>query len=127
MKRVMVTGIGVLTPIGFNAGDFARGLCEGRSGIGPIAKFETADFPIKRAFEIKGWTLPEWMPEEDLFIQYALAVSDEALRDAGFDTAGADPSRVGVVMSSSKGGVMTIDAILRKKRFLKDGGNDILN
>lgn len=127
MKRVVVTGVGVLTPIGFNAGDFARGLREAKSGICPITKFETADFPIKRAFEIRDWTPPEWIPEEDPFIQYALAVSDEAFKDAAFNPAEQDPFRAGVVMSSSKGGVMTLDAALRSRRSAKGGGVDILN
>jgi len=128
MKKVVITGIGALTPIGLNAGDFAHGLRDGRLGAGDITKFDTKNFPVKKAFELKGWTPPEDSSEFDPFIQYAVAASNEALRDARIDLESIDRHRVGVVVSSSKGGVTTLDSVLsRGYSYLPDKKDALLN
>jgi len=113
MKRVVVTGMGAITPIGCCVKDFACGLREGRSGISDISKFDANNFPVKRAFEVKGFESPRGYLQSDPFIDYGLCAACEALDDARFDIVSADPFRVGVVVSSSKGGVTTLETLLK--------------
>ncbi len=109
-RRVVVTGMGVISPIGLNIEEFNHSLKLGRIGEGPITVFPTEGFPVKRAFEVKGFDPQHHRVHlMDPFIQYAVAAASEALEDARFDPAEADPYRVGISVSSSKGGVRTIE------------------
>jgi 3-oxoacyl-[acyl-carrier-protein] synthase II len=109
-RRVVVTGMGVLTPIGNNVLEFGQGLREGVCGAGPITAFDTAGFPVRRAFEVKNFDPKSSTAQAlDPFIQYAVEAAGQAFIMAGFDPAEADPYRVGISASSSKGGVHTID------------------
>lgn len=109
-RRVVITGLGVVSPIGLGVPAFLSSLREGRSGEGPITCFPSENFPVKRAFEVKGFNPRDYgLQAVDPFIQYAVAAADEAFRDARFDVSSVDPYTVGISVSSSKGGVHTLD------------------
>lgn len=120
MKRqVVVTGLGVISPIGNGLQAFTTALRDGVCGEGPITAFDAADFPVKRAFEVKGFDPKNFGAHAlDPFIQYAVAATTEAFHAAAFDPGNIDPYRVGISVSSSKGGVHTIDRF--KDRFEKN-------
>ena len=107
-RRVVITGRGVVTPIGIGVTEFGRGLREGRSGAGPITRFLADGFKCRRAFEVKNFSPDPGTRLLDPFIQYALAATREALAEAHFNPREVDPFRVGVVVSSSKGGFHTL-------------------
>lgn len=109
-KRVVVTGMGVVTPIGTSLSEFRENLKKGLSGEGPITSFDTLKFPFKQAFEVKDFNPRKYGTRLlDPFIQYAVAATTEAVQEACFDMKQVDPFRVGISVSSSKGGVHTID------------------
>lgn len=109
-RRVVVTGMGVVTPIGIGLTAFRKNLREGNSGEAPIACFDTTNFPVKRAFEVKGFEArSHGVHILDPFIQYAVASAGEALQNANFEPEHVDLYRVGISVSSSKGGMHTLD------------------
>ena len=117
-RRVVITGMGVITPIGLNTTDFAQSLKQGVCGEKNIESFDTSHFPVKQAYEVRGFNpRPQGTHFLDPFIQYAVAASEEALQMAGFDPESVDPFRVGMSVSSSKGGVHTLDRF--RARFEK--------
>lgn len=101
-RRVVITGIGVVSPIGVGQDTFLAGLKEGRDGSGEITRFSTRNFPVKRACEVKG-CLPE--SGVDPFIQFGSLAAEEAFADCGMDLRRLDPGRFGIIASSSKGGM----------------------
>ncbi|MDX1532477.1 MAG: beta-ketoacyl synthase N-terminal-like domain-containing protein, partial [Rhodothermales bacterium] len=112
-RRVVVTGLGALTPIGLSAGSFWEAMMEGQSGAAPITRFDASDFPTQFACELKGFDASEHLDRKearrlDPFAQYALVATDEALADAGL-TDGTlseeEKNRVGVVFGSGIGGM----------------------
>jgi 3-oxoacyl-[acyl-carrier-protein] synthase II len=112
LKRVVVTGIGALTPIGNNARDYWQALVAGKSGAGPITHFNPEKFKTQFACEVKGFDPLEFLDRKearklDPFSQYALVVSDEAIADSGINEAGIDKDRVGVIWGSGIGGLQT--------------------
>jgi len=115
-RRVVITGVGVVTPIGVGWDAFTESLKEGWSGEGDIHSFEFPDFPVKRAFEVKDFDAKRHGTHLlDPFIQYAVAAADEAFEHAKFIPEAVDVDRTGISMSSSKGGVRTIDRF--RERF----------
>src|SRR5258706_1081611 len=113
-KRVVVTGVGVVTPIGIGVEVFWTSLQNGRSGVGRLSFFDTADYPCKIDAEVKGFEPEKYIDKKtirrmDRFTQFALAAADMAIRDAGLDTAKVDPDRVGVIVGSGIGGLSTIE------------------
>lgn len=112
-RRVVVTGLGALTPIGLSAEAFWDGMMRGESGAAPITYFDPEDFTTKFACELKGFDAEQHLDRKearrmDPFSQYALVASDQALADAGLDPAAMseeDKNRVGVVMGSGIGGM----------------------
>ncbi|MBI4114953.1 MAG: beta-ketoacyl-[acyl-carrier-protein] synthase family protein [Candidatus Omnitrophica bacterium] len=116
-RRVVITGMGVVTPIGIGLDHFEKSLREGRSGDGPVTRFDTKGFRTKRAFEIKNFTPLHGTSLLDPFIQYALASTTEAQKRAQFNTEGVDPYRIGICVSSSKGGLYTFSTL--RDRFIK--------
>ena len=90
MKRVVITGLGAITPIGNSVNEFWQNIVAGKSGAGPITKFDASKFKTQFACEVNGF-LPDQLFEKnekrkyDLFTQYAVAASDEAIKDAGLD------------------------------------------
>ncbi len=112
LRRVVVTGIGALTPIGNNAGAFWQGLTNGVSGAAPITKFNPEKFRTKFACEVKGFEVADFIDRKearkmDPFTQYALVVSEEALKDSGINTEKINLDRAGVIWGSGIGGLKT--------------------
>ena len=112
-RRVVVTGLGALTPIGNSAEELWTGLSEGRSGIGPITKFDAAAYPTRIAGQIKNFDPLAYVDKKDArrldpYLQYAIASSAMAVADAGLDTARVDSERFGVMIGSGIGGITTL-------------------
>ncbi len=112
LKRVVVTGIGALTPIGNNLDDYWNALLAGKSGAGPITQFDASKFRTRFACEIKNFDPTQFLDKKearklDRFTQLALVVSDQAMADAGLNKDNIDPDRVGVVFASGIGGLIT--------------------
>lgn len=112
MRRVVITGVGALTPIGLNAPAFWDGLLKGVSGADFITKFDASQFRTRFACELKGFDPTQFIDRRearkmDAFTQYALVAADEAIRDAGLDKANVDKDAVGVVFASGIGGLYT--------------------
>jgi 3-oxoacyl-[acyl-carrier-protein] synthase II len=112
LKRVVVTGIGALTPIGNNTNDYWTGLMNGVSGANPITLFDCSKFKTRFACELKGFDPLHYLDKKesrkvDRYTQIALAASDEAIKDAGIDKEKMDPDRIGVVFASGIGGLIT--------------------
>lgn len=112
LKRVVVTGLGALTPIGNNIQEYWDGLKSGKSGSAPITYFDTEKFKTKFACEIKNFKAEDFFDRKearklDKFAQYALVASDEAIKDAGIDLDKVDKLRVGVIWGAGIGGLET--------------------
>lgn len=111
-RRVVVTGIGALTPVGNTASDFWNGLISGKSGIRPIEHFDTTDFPTKFAGQIDGYDSIDYFDRKearrlDKVSQYGLITAGEAIRDSGIDLEKVDRDRVGVLVGTGIGGMKT--------------------
>lgn len=114
LKRVVVTGLGAITPIGNNVQDYWDGLVNGRSGAGPITHFDASLFKTQFACEVKGFNVAEYIDRKearkmDLYAQYAVAVAKQAVSDAGLDGEAIDKNRVGVVFGAGIGGIRTFE------------------
>lgn len=111
-RRVVITGIGALTPVGKSAPDFWNGLLSGKSGVRVIDQFDTTDFPTKFAAQLEDYTPTDYFERKearrlDLVAQYALVASEEALEDSGVDLEGIDKDRVAVIVGTGIGGMRT--------------------
>lgn len=114
MKRVVVTGIGAVTPIGNDAATFWQNIKAGVCGIGPVTHFDTEGFKTKIAGEVKDFDVTKVIEKKearkmDLFTQYAVVAADEAFNDAKIDMEKEDPWRVGVITGSGIGGISTFE------------------
>jgi 3-oxoacyl-[acyl-carrier-protein] synthase II len=114
LKRVVVTGMGALTPLGNTVDEFWQGLSNGVSGAGPITKFDASKFRTRFACEVKNFDVTQFIPRQDArkmdpFTQYALVVADQAIADAGFDLEKLDHDRVGVIWGSGIGGLKSFE------------------
>ncbi len=112
LKRVVVTGMGALTPLGNSVEDYWNGLINGVSGADMITLFDASKFRTKFACEIKGFQATDFLDKKearkiDRFTQLALVVSDQAMKDAGLNRDNINPDRVGVVFASGIGGLIT--------------------
>lgn len=112
MRRVVVTGLGALTPIGLDVASFWEGLLKGVSGADYITKFDASQFRTRFACELKGFDATNYIDRRearkmDAFTHYAIVAADEAIKDAGLDTASIDKDAVGVIFSSGIGGLYT--------------------
>ena len=112
LKRVVVTGLGALTPIGNNIGDFWQGLVNGESGAASITYFDTSKFKTKFACELKHFDISDFLDRKeqrrmDKFTQYAMVSTEEAINDSGLDLDSIDKLRVGVIWGSGIGGIET--------------------
>ena len=113
-RRVVVTGIGLISPLGVGTDATWEGLLAGRSGIGPITRFDASAFSVRIAGEVKGFDVEQWLePKEarkhDRFCHFAVAAADLALRGSGFEITPANATRVGVVIGSGIGGLPLIE------------------
>ena len=114
-RRVVITGLGAVTPLGLTAPESWRAVREGVCGIGPIAQFDPAGMKVTLAAEVKGFVPEKYLSKPEAkrmgrFTQFAVASAQEALADAGFDLAAARPDRCGVIVSSGIGGLAVTEA-----------------
>jgi 3-oxoacyl-[acyl-carrier-protein] synthase II len=117
-RRVVVTGLGALTPLGLNVKDFWQNVLAGKSGAGPITYFDTSAYDTHFACELKGFKASDYMDRKahqrmDPFTQYAMVVAEQAVTDSGFSIKDMDPDRAGVVFGSGIGGMITYDNVFR--------------
>jgi len=113
-RRVVVTGTGLVTPLGTGTEKTWRNLCAGQSGIGPITRFDTSDYGVKIAAEVKDFNAedhiePKLARHLDLFVQYAVAAAGMALQESGLKIDAANADRVGVFTGNGIGGLSTIE------------------
>ena len=111
MKRVAVTGLGVISPVGNDVPTFWNALCSGTCGIGPITKFDAADYPVKLAAEVREFDPKQYMEKldilhSDVYTHFAMAAACQAVADSGIAET-LDPERVGVYIGSGIGGIAT--------------------
>ena len=112
LKRVVVTGLGALTPIGNTKDEYWDGLVNGISGAAPITYFDTEKFKTKFACELKNFNVNDFIHRKesrrmDKFAQYAMVASDEAIADANLDLETVNKLRVGVIWGAGIGGLET--------------------
>ena len=129
MKRVVVTGMGAVTPIGLNTEEFWEGLIEGKTGFSEITQFDTTDFKVKVAASVKGFEGKNYMDVKsakrmELFCQYAVAAAKEALEQSGIQMEQEDPYRVGCAIGS---GVGSLQAMEREHKKMLERGPGRIN
>ena len=115
-RRVAVTGVGLVSPLGVGTAENWHALLEGRSGIGPITRFDATGYPSRIAGEVRGFNPLDYLDKKDVkksdtFIQYALAASRFALEDAGLEIDADNANRVGVIIGSGIGGLPLIESM----------------
>ncbi len=115
-RRVVVTGMGIISPVGNSIKTAWDSVCNGRSGIGPVTEFDSEGFKTRVAGEIRNFAIEEYIPRKaarklDKFIHYGLAASIQALRDAGLEEHehGVNPERIGCALGAGIGGIATIE------------------
>ena len=118
-RRVVITGMGAVTPTGNNVDTFWNSCKEGKVGIDRITKFDTSDFKVKLAAEVKDFRAADYIDPKaarrmEPFAQYAVAASGEAMEDAGINMEAEDPYRVGVIIGSGIGSLETVEATYDK-------------
>ena len=126
MRRVVITGLGAITPIGNDAKEFWEGIKERKCGIDQITRFDTTDFKVKLAAEVKGYNPEDYFERReakrlDLFSQYAMVAAREAWKDSNLDKEKEDMERVGIVIGSGIGGIETIE---RENKKCNEKGPD---
>src|SRR5271169_3016299 len=123
-RRVVVTGLGLVTPLGTGIEKNWEALMAGRSGIGPITRFDVSDFAARIAGEVRDFDPCDWIEKRDvkkmdLFIQYAVGAAEQAMRQSGFQVTEENADNVGVLVGVGIGGLRTIEEY--HKEFLKTG------
>lgn len=114
LRRVVVTGLGAITPIGNTVSDYWNGLLEGKSGAGPITHFDASLFKTQFACEVKGFNAADYIDRKearkmDRYTQFAMAVAKDAVEDSGLDVGKEDLSRIGVIFGAGIGGIRTFE------------------
>ena len=114
MRRVVVTGIGAITPIGNSYEAYKKALLSGQSGAGPITRFDASEFRTRFACEVKDFDMAAYFHRRDLrrmdpYSHFAMIVADEAMKHSGLDVESLDPDRCGVIWGSGIGGFETIE------------------
>ncbi|MCE3259110.1 MAG: 3-oxoacyl-(acyl-carrier-protein) synthase 2 [Bacteroidetes bacterium] len=112
LKRVVVTGLGAVTPLGNNVNDYWTNLIAGVSGAAPITRFDASKFKTRFACEVKGFNVLDYFDKKeaqrlDAFSHYGIAASDQAFKDSGLDKEGIDRNEIGVIWGSGIGGLDT--------------------
>ena len=126
LRRVVITGVGAVTPVGNSAEEFWAALIQGKSGIGPITRFDASPLPTKIAGELKGFDPLRYMDKKDdrkfdPFLKYAIACAAMAVEDAGLNVERVDRTRFGVLVGSGIGGITTL---LETHKILLEKGPD---
>ncbi len=130
LKRVVITGMGALTPLGNSVPEYWQGLISGTSGAGPITLYDATKFKTRFACEVKNFDPGVYLDRKearklDRFSQFAIASSEEAVKDSGLLTSGFNPDRVGVIWGSGIGGIKTfLDEVIG---FAKGDGTPRFN
>ncbi|WP_199137572.1 beta-ketoacyl-ACP synthase II [Pedobacter sp. ASV12] len=122
MKRVVVTGLGAITPLGNTVNEFWENILAGKSAAGPITKFDSSKFKTQFACEVKDFNIEDYLDKKevkkyDMFTQYAIAASDQAIRDAGLDFGQMSEEErydVGVIWATGNGGISTFESQLKE-------------
>ena len=127
-RRVVITGLGAITPIGNSVDDFYAGIKEGRIGLDNISKFDTSDFRVKIAAEVKDFAPENYMDKKaarrmEPFCQYAVAAAGEAIKDSGLDMEKEDPFMVGCAIASGVGSLQLFEK--EHTRQLEKGGDKV--
>ncbi len=127
-RRVVITGLGAVTPVGLNVADLWENLLSGRSGISLIEKFDTTDFTSKIAGEIKNFNAEDYFDKKeikklDLYTQFALVAAREAMKDAGLNPGSYNPDRAGCVMGAGIGGIWTFQE--ETEKFFNKGAKRV--
>ena len=123
-RRVVITGLGAITPIGNNVEEFWKGIKTSKCGIAEITEFDTENFKVKLAGEVKNYNPEEYFDRRscnrlDKFSQFAIIASKEAMKDSGITPENTDMTRAGVIVSSGIGGLGTIEK--ENKHFIEKG------
>ncbi|HNQ35004.1 MAG TPA: beta-ketoacyl synthase N-terminal-like domain-containing protein, partial [bacterium] len=113
-RRVVITGLGLVTPLGTGVEKTWSGLLAGRSGIGPITQFDVSAFPTRISGTVPDFVAPEFLDRKEIrrldrFVQYALIAAAEAMNDAGLSREKIDPARTGVIVGSGIGGLRVME------------------
>lgn len=129
IKRVVVTGLGAITPLGLNVDDFWEGIKESKTAFGPITRFDTTNYKAKLAAEVKDFVAKDFIEFKaakrmELFCQYAVAAAKEAIEDAKIDMEKEDPYRVGCAVGN---GVGSLQAMEKEYKKLLDKGPGRVN
>jgi 3-oxoacyl-[acyl-carrier-protein] synthase II len=122
MKRVVVTGMGAITPLGNSVNEFWQSILAGKSGAAPLTKFDTSKFKTRFGCEVRNFDATEYIDKKeikkyDLYTQYAIAASDQAIKDAGLDFTQIDEAEryeIGVIWASGNGGMGTFEDQLKE-------------
>ena len=128
MRRVVITGLGAVTPVGIGKDEFWNSLIHGKSGIGPITRFDTENFNTKIAAELKDFNPEDFLDKKeakrmDRFAQYAVAAAKLAIEDGNIDLDTIDKNNVGVIFGTGIGGVETFEA--EHDKLLNRGPNRV--
>jgi 3-oxoacyl-[acyl-carrier-protein] synthase II len=127
-RRVVVTGLGLVSPVGSELEKAWKNVCEGRSGIGPITHFDASAFATRISGSVKDFDVNEFLPPKearkmDVFMHYGIGASIKALRDSGLEVTEEIGPRIGVVMGAGIGGLQTIEA--NHIKYLESGPRKI--
>jgi len=127
-RRVVITGLGAVTPLGGDVSTTWQGLLEGRSGAGPITRFDSTAFAVHFACEVKGFDPLVYMDRKDAkrldaYARYAMAASVQAMRDAGLENGGYDADKFGVIIGSGIGGLQAFED--QHSQYLQRGPSKI--
>ena len=130
LKRVVITGMGAITPLGNSVDEFWKNIVAGKSGVNFITKFDTTNFKTKFAAEVKGFNPAAYFEKNearkyDLFTQYAVAAAEEAIKNAGLDFTSLNKNKIGVIWGSGNGGILTFQDQLED--FFKGNKNPRFN
>ena len=125
-RRIVVTGLGAMTPLGIHIDTVWERICRGVSGIHTITRFDTTDFPVRIAGEARDFVPEHYLDKRDIrrtdrFVQFALAASQEAVQDAELTITAANADRVGVYIGTAFGG-LAYAAIRYRSAFRKNQG-----
>jgi len=127
-RRVVVTGMGIVSPVGNGLGAAWESVCAGRSGIGPIERFDVSAFSVRFGGEVRGFDIERYLPRKearkmDPFIHYGIAASVDAMADAGIEVSEENAERIGVSVGSGIGGIHSIEE--GHKSYLEGGPRKI--
>ena len=118
-RRIVITGLGTVNPVGIGVEETWRAIREGKSGVDFITSFDTSDYDVKIAAEVKGFDPNLWMDPKNArkmarFSQFAVAAALQAVRDAGLEANDYAPERAGVSIGNGIGGFEVVDSSLRR-------------